>query len=428
VATAHTADDQVETILLHVLRGAGPAGWGGMPADRVLRLPAAHHWERAEVRLVRPLLGVWRRELEARAAERGLAWVTDASNQDTGFTRNRLRHQVLPHLDAINPRWREALLRTAGLVADEHAAVEAIADAAWSHVAEEPASQLRLRIAALAAQPRALQRVLLRRAVARVVGEPALADLPLERVEAALALLGAESGRRVELGHGLVVEREYQHLVVGRALSPAPSSNPGGGEPRSAAVPPGGGELQSTAVPGLPHARQPRPRPAGREGEPPSTALPPVPLPQDWAGCRGCGQGRGPAPADQEAVPVQVPGETLDPGGGWWLRARLLAPEEWRLETSTPCRVGLDADALSGGLIVRSRRPGDRLQPLGMQGIKKLHDVMIDAKVPRHARRHLRVLESPAGIAWAIGLRIADWAKVTPATRRVLELEYESNP
>jgi len=91
IATAHTLDDQAETVLLRAIRGTGPAGLAGIAARS------------SEGHLLRPLLGVRGEELRSYLRERGLAWREDESNQDLGIPRNRLRAQVLPILEAIHP-------------------------------------------------------------------------------------------------------------------------------------------------------------------------------------------------------------------------------------------------------------------------------------------------------------------------------------
>ena len=84
----------------------------------------------------------------------------------------------------------------------------------------------------------------------------------------------------------------------------------------------------------------------------------------------------------------------------------------------------LDADSLGGQLCMRGRRPGDRFQPLGMErGSKKLQDYFVDAQVPRQERDSVPLLVSPRGVVWVAGFGIAHWARVTPATHRVLRVE-----
>jgi len=101
VAVAHTADDQTETILHHLIRGTGLAGLSGMPKSRPLS---------DGVRLSRPLLGIRRSQIEDWLSELGQSFRIDASNEDRGFTRNRIRHDLLPLLEQqFNPAFREVL-------------------------------------------------------------------------------------------------------------------------------------------------------------------------------------------------------------------------------------------------------------------------------------------------------------------------------
>ena len=105
IATGHTADDQAETLLLHFLRGSGLTGLAGM-AERRFLAPG--------IELVRPMLSVRRAEVMAYLAEHRLAHCTDASNDDAAFTRNRLRHELIPLLQRdFNPAVIDVLGRTA---------------------------------------------------------------------------------------------------------------------------------------------------------------------------------------------------------------------------------------------------------------------------------------------------------------------------
>jgi tRNA(Ile)-lysidine synthase len=103
VALAHQLDDQAETVLMNLLRGAGPRGASGMPAERRL------HGKR----LVRPLLEVPREAIVAYATRHGLRWVEDESNAREDLTRNFIRRRVGPLVAERYPRWREALARAA---------------------------------------------------------------------------------------------------------------------------------------------------------------------------------------------------------------------------------------------------------------------------------------------------------------------------
>ena len=105
VAVAHTRDDQAETLLMRLLRGAGATGLGGMRPR--------------SGRLLRPLLEVAREEVLSHLRDRGLEWKEDPSNEDLRHLRNRVRHELLPSLEArYNPALRAGLARTASLLAE----------------------------------------------------------------------------------------------------------------------------------------------------------------------------------------------------------------------------------------------------------------------------------------------------------------------
>ena len=110
IATAHTADDQAETVLLKLCRGAGSRGLSGIPRETTIN----------GVRVVRPLLDVTRVEIESFLRRKKQAWREDRTNRDTAYLRNRVRHELLPMLESkLNPGIREALLRTADILREE---------------------------------------------------------------------------------------------------------------------------------------------------------------------------------------------------------------------------------------------------------------------------------------------------------------------
>lgn len=154
VATAHSADDQVETILHHVLRGTSISGLRGMPRVRALA---------DDVRLIRPLLDVQRPEIEVWLRDAGLTWKVDHTNSDTSLTRNRIRHVLLPEIRReFNPQVDRALLTLAsqaGEIADwisENA--EQTADRCCL---QADASQIRIDATELASERRVLIRAVL---------------------------------------------------------------------------------------------------------------------------------------------------------------------------------------------------------------------------------------------------------------------------
>jgi tRNA(Ile)-lysidine synthase len=153
VATAHTADDQVETILHRIVRGTGIGGLAGMGRVR----PLGH------ATLIRPLLAIDRAELAAYLRVIGQPFREDASNADPRFTRNRLRHALLPWLaEQFNPGVKDALLRLGTLAGEAQAVVDSLVEGLLeAAVRVDAADAIRFDLAKLARQPPYLIRELL---------------------------------------------------------------------------------------------------------------------------------------------------------------------------------------------------------------------------------------------------------------------------
>ncbi|MEK6588524.1 MAG: tRNA lysidine(34) synthetase TilS [Chloroflexota bacterium] len=195
IAVGHTADDQVETVLMHLLRGAGPAGLRGM----LPRTPLDDWRDISETNgltLVRPLLEVRRHQTESHCAAVGMIPMQDPSNQDPRFFRNRLRHELIPQLHSYNPEIEDLLLRTAKVMAAETDLISDLVEARWGEwVREAGPGTLALQRERLLQAPLALQRAALRRAI--LVLRPGLRDVGFEAIERGLE--GLQAGRRQTL-------------------------------------------------------------------------------------------------------------------------------------------------------------------------------------------------------------------------------------
>ncbi|MEK7221814.1 MAG: tRNA lysidine(34) synthetase TilS, partial [Nitrospirota bacterium] len=203
VATGHTADDQAETVLLWLMRGAGTSGLTGIPVKRAGGI-------------IRPLLGVTRQQVLDYLAFRGVPYRSDSSNGTPRYRRNRIRQEILPALRSLNPRIVEALARGADILAADAAVLNEIERERWGVVAKDASSGLVVLDGdRLAAEPLGLQRRLVRRALAVVrQGQEGLtfrhvSDI-LERVLAGThgAGLNLPGGLRVER-HGALIVMEY---------------------------------------------------------------------------------------------------------------------------------------------------------------------------------------------------------------------------
>ena len=131
VLVGHNADDQVETMLMHFLRGAGLNGLKAMPLAGILP-----EWDE-KISLIRPLLYTWRDEIESYCREHQLQPRIDSSNRENTFFRNRLRNELIPFLQTYNPKIKEVLLRGNITLADDHAWLQNELDIAWKLLAPE---------------------------------------------------------------------------------------------------------------------------------------------------------------------------------------------------------------------------------------------------------------------------------------------------
>lgn len=207
VSVAHHADDQAETVLHRILRGAGLAGLGGMPKQRALG---------DGVTLVRPMLGFWKRDVVAYCEAAGLAFREDATNHDPeAATRNRIRHVLIPLIEgAINPQVGKALVQLAEQAARAQEVIRSeAADALEDCATRSIEGEWALDVTSLSNLPRAVRTEVLRLAIER--SGAAMQSIGFERIEAAADLIdGDGKSRRVEMAGGVTIERRGGKLVL----------------------------------------------------------------------------------------------------------------------------------------------------------------------------------------------------------------------
>ena len=238
ILTGHTADDQAETVLFRIARGSGPRGLGGIHPGRS---PSP----------VRPLLPFRRAEVEAYAAAHGVPHREDPTNRDPRWTRNRLRHEVLPALEAAIPGAAASLVALADTSRLESAALDQLLDdriatLVSSRSAAPSRPGLSFDREAIAALPDPLLTVLLRRVATRLGGSPGRgATASLLRF-----VREAPSGRRVKLAGGVTVEHHLGVLRFGGSADASADTRPPP-EPRPAAPPASGPRLTHAS----PHVR-----------------------------------------------------------------------------------------------------------------------------------------------------------------------------
>ncbi len=304
VAVGHHADDQAETVLLHLLRGAGLEGLRGMAASALL---PGH----PQLTLIRPLLAVTRAQIDAYCRKHALTPREDASNSDTTYTRNAIRHVLLPQLAQVNPQVSRALVQLAEVAAVESDYLEAqLTPFLRASVRQLAPQRVQINRAALTA----LHPALARRALRRAAAQAGALDSSYEQITAALDVARTGQVGALALLPGGVRLRVDYALVY----------------------------MEHDSIP--------------------------LPLPEQTPLMHGT-----------DAVPVLLPGVTTAPG----MNGMLYAVMDDK-DNAAGARLVLPAGCT---VTLRTRRAGDRWQPLGMQGHSvRLKDWMINRKIPYYLR------------------------------------------
>ncbi len=377
VVVAHTADDQAETVLLHALRGAGPAGLRGMRPVVAWEEWAVNHAALSvenilfstlnAALLIRPLLETTRAEIMAYCAQNHLAPAEDPSNSSPRYARSRVRHQLLPALAAHNPQVVAALGRTAQICADDYAFMQVALDAVWPALVVEVPGGLELGLEAWQDLHPALRRYALRRAAAHL----GTAELSFAQVEAGRAAIDSRRKGRVSLAHGLLLDVGSTSAYIRQSCDSRTIPDENGRwcpaiDYRLSAI----GYFDMRTL-----------------GAPESTESPQLAT---------------------DTLLITTPGRT--PLGGGWI---CVAQHEPPAETS-PWWVAIPAE-LASRLALRVRRPGDRFRPAGGRGGRRIQDFFVDRKVPQRLRDAWPILVADEEILWVAGLRAAERASVSGA-------------
>lgn len=210
IAIAHHADDQAETLLMRLLRGAGTSGLSAMAY-------------RSDQTVIRPLLGLHRDQLRAHLALHNIPFREDASNQDRSFLRNRIRHELLPLMASYNPAISPRLAATADLLAEDEQLLEQLTRQTWHQLTHQGDGWASLNRNLLAEQPNAMRMRLYRTALATASGD--LRRIERKHCNAVDHLLQTgQTGGRIALPKGLTALLTSDRLLIARRdlLRPQP--------------------------------------------------------------------------------------------------------------------------------------------------------------------------------------------------------------
>ena len=369
IAVGHNADDQVETVLMHFLRGSGLGGLRGMlPAIEITAL-RLHSQDRPASdlqpapKIIRPLLELRRAEIEAYCREHGLSPRQDYTNQDTTLFRNRLRHELIPYLETYNPNIRQVIQNMAQVVTADVELLAQQLDRAWQTVVKnETSKRIELDKQLWLNLPLALKRSTLRYAVHHL--RRSLHDLNLEHIESAITVIETgHTGAKATLPQGLMLMIDYQALII--------------------------------------------------SDEQADTGL----------------RLEFPYLSEGQVVPVNIPGLTPLPQTQWQLSADLLSPDKLdshRLNQTGRWEAYLDADVVGAEPVLRPRRPGDVFCPLGLAGHRqKVNEFMINRKIPAEWRDRIPLLATNGQILWICGYHLDERASIRSTTRQIVHLKFE---
>jgi tRNA(Ile)-lysidine synthase len=339
IALGHNADDQVETVLLRLMRGSGLRGLKGIVPIR-------------EGRVIRPLLEVWRREIESFAEEKKIPYLLDSSNLKENYLRNRLRLTLIPVIEReYQPNFKEIILRTSAILREENDYLERDAEESYHKIVQEEKDALSFKLSQYQSLHPAIQWRVLQKMWGRI--DKGGVDIEVrEQVEVAHIYKKLHQlcpSFLLELPHGVSLEKRYDLVTMKRGW------------------------------------------------------VKPVP-------------------------PFEV--ELISPGRTYIeeIRREIVIEEASRIDKikdlyGLPDTALLDYQNLQFPLKVRNFRPGDRFQPLGLEGTQKLKEFFINHKIPKFERARIPLLISGEMIAWIVGYRINERLKVTKETQRVLKVK-----
>jgi len=313
-------------------------------------------------RIVRPLLETERLALRQWLGHRSQSWREDSSNSDTTRLRAHIRATLLPTAEQVNPAFRAALSRTMDLLADDDNYLSGLADSLASELAEtEPDQEVCIDRHRILGLDRALARRVIRSSLLNAF--PDASRIPSAHIRALAEGFGNDRFSH-DLPGGLKAFSEYDKMVVVRQTAENPCLPPG-----------------CLQVPGVVEL--------GRAGS---------------------------------IIAEQVPGpagEHMRAGSGVGSDDGGRPPVSGQADA-----VVIDAQCVADGIYVDSVRAGDRMRPLGMQGSRKLSDLLIDAKVPRRKRALIPVVRDGERIIWLAGIRLSDEYRVTESTSAFVRLVW----
>ena len=363
IALAHNADDQAETVLMRLLRGAGRKGLSGIPPKRSLKFGVriAELKKKKGIFIIRPLIEVQRQDIEQylmrnselrtlptgrQAPNSKVPFMVDSSNLKKDYFRNWLRLEVIPLLKDQNPSFVESVNRTAEVLRDEDAYLEiATTKTMMRLITRKTDEMIELFLIPLLTIDKSILRRVFRRALAEI---GAGRGIELVHIDDIIRLVKeSKSGDMINLPKGLRAVKKYSTLLITREI-----------------------------------------------------------------------------PAVLKTQNIEVPGEISLDESGLTLTSELTEIKSNNDDNNVSV---FDYDSLTLPLHIRSRKDGDYFYPAGLGGKKKLQDFFVDEKVPREMRDSIPVIVSGEDIIWIAGYRMDERYAAKEGTKKFLVLKIISS-
>lgn len=332
IATAHNSSDNVETILLNFIKGAGIKGLSGIPVRRD--------------NIIRPILCLTSEEIRQYLKKNKISFRVDKSNLDSDFERNFLRNEIIPKLkQRLNPRLEEKISNTSKIISEINSFVGKQTEQLSREAIKLDGKVLRINTKKISKLDRSFLGIFLK----SVVKNNFNIELSSENIFAIVDLVNSQVGKQVHLKENIIASKERNELIVGRKPS----------------------------------------------------------------------------------VKSEKAFRKIKVGGKIKVDGKIISISEVnrKMFKFTPNKSVefISADGLRNAFEIRRWKEGDKFQPIGMNGTKKISDFLADQKISSSRKKGHLVLTNSGKIVWVIGLRIDERFKVKPESKMILKLTVAEN-
>jgi len=344
IAVGHNLDDQVETILMNIIRGGGTNALLGMSYIS----NGIQNNRDKKLRLLRPILDLSKEDTEKYCLLKSISYLKDSTNMSMRYTRNRVRIDLVPKLVGYNSNFGNNLLKLSEAVSQDLDYINQQASATFTKLCTSIHNGVEIYRSAFNNLHPSMKNHVLRFAYERVVGSKI--GLENSHIKDMVKVSRGATGKKVDLPGDLIFRVGYDSLEL----------------------------CHNSTITGSSQEKL-------------------------------------------EEYSLNVPGKTLIPG--WEIEIRFVSRNH-RITVNNKYAGVFDKGIVGNILTVRGRRDGDKFQPLGMTGSKKIKKYLSDAKVPAVYRDSIPLVVSDNTLVWIVGYCVSDWASIKNGTSEALEIQF----